>query len=339
MSELFTGGGLEAAASAASAPVAADTSVSTPTPAAADASSAAGTATTPPAASDGTTGTTTTDPAAQPQQTTPTPKGPIPFEAHKTALDNARLKATQEAEAKFAWTQTIPEQHRPTVSQFYQLLDTEPTQAVEVLIQQIAADPQHAPKLRSLFGKLLGGRNAPQPATGQPAVNNGTRGLPEPDAFGEDERGNRIPFYSAAVLPQVVEAIKRDLSAQFEREVGPLKQDYRSRQDREAQAEQKRTSDAWAEKEYARIAQYPHFTEHEQEIAAAMQADDTLGVQDAYIQIVIPKLQQQERKAVVTGLHDKANASGINPAHPSSAAQAPPRSFEEALARVPASAW
>lgn len=331
MPEMFTGGGLEAAVSAASADTTAaaeSTSVDS-TNAAADVSSAAGVATTGQAATDESTATTQVDPATQ-AQTTKT--GPIPFETHKTALENARTKAAQEVEGQYAWAKSIPEPHRQTVSQFYQLLDAEPTQAVEVLIGQIAADPQHAPKLRSLFGRLLGNRAANPQTSSQPA-NGG--GLPEPD-FRDDTTG--ASFYSAERMKDFVSAIEARITTELSKKYGPLEQDFRTRQQRAADDRAKADAASWADKEYARISQYPHFTEHQAAIGAAMEANPELGVQDAYIQVVIPKLQQQERQSVVASLHDKANASGINPANPATATQKAPRNFEEAFAQLPASA-
>lgn len=334
MSELFTGSALEAAAS--ETPASADTSAPDPSTAAAGALPAADADATRQAAPDG-----SVTPPADPNQAPKDKTGPIPFDAHKTALENARLKAAQETEAKYAFAQSIPEQHRPTVGQFYQLLDTEPTNAVEVLIRTIAADPQHAPKLRSLFGKLLGNRASNPTPTPQPngvAPNNGGA-IPDPDF--EDGQGNA--FYSAATMRKAFDALRQSITADIAKQYGPVVTDYRTRQQREQAAREEATAKqeaaTWAEQRYAKVKAWPHFEAHEAEIAAAMAADESMDEADAYVRIVVPKLSQVERQAVVTSMHDKASAAGLNPNNPASAVPGRPRSFAEGFAAVPASVW
>jgi hypothetical protein len=336
MSELFTGGGFETAAATLGTPTSAPTPPPASTPAAADASSTAGSATTAPAASaEPSPATTTAVPGTPVSPTTPTPEskppGPIPFDVHKTALENARTKAAQEAETKYGWAAAIPEQHRDTVGTFYRLMEGDPTQAVEVLIGTIANDPQHAPKLRSLLGRLLGTR--PQ---GQPSA---TGGFPEPDTEGVDDQGNRIPLYSAASMPKIIAAIEQRLEAKYR----PLEEDFRTRQQREqdaaVDAEMRRNAETWATQRYAQISAWPHYKANEAEIAKAMQADPALTEGDAYISVVVPKLSQQERQSVVASMHDKVAASSVNPATPTSGAPPRPKTFAEAFARLPAGSF
>lgn len=268
----------------------------------------------------------TTDPV-----TTAEPKGPIPFESHKTALENARTKATKETEAKFGWAAKIPEQHRATVGEFYQTLDTEPVMAIEALIATAANDPDQAPKLRSLLGRLLGNR-APveRPTETRQPANVGA--IPEPDF--QDESGNQ--FYSAARMQAALKALESRIDAKYANELKPLKTDLQTRSEQDLQAKQKAEADAWAEARYAKIGQWPHFKAHEGAIADAITNDPDLDVADAYIQIVVPHLSQTERTSVVAGLRDKANAASINPGNPASAVNGRPKSFAEAFAQLPA---
>lgn len=329
MDTTITGEAIGTAMSAAS--TASEPSVSTPDPSlvAAGASPAAVTATTPPAATEGST-TTVIDPA-NPQQTTATEKkGPIPFEAHDTALKNAREKTRQEVEAQYAWAKGIAEPHRQTVSQFYQLLDTEPTQAVEVLIREIANDPDHAPKLRSLLGRLLGSRHV-SPA--QPSAD----ALPEPDVIGKDDAGNDISLFSASSIPQLVAAIEARIAKQFEQKYGPLEQDFKTRQQRAAEAKRYANAVTDANAIYAEVSQYPGFKEHEQAIAAAMTTHDW-DIERAYNRVVVPLLGTQARKDVVASLHDKAAAAG-NPPNAASAAASRPKTMAEGFSQLPASAF
>lgn len=335
MSE-FTGASIASAMSSATSASAAETGadVSTPSSAAAGASPVEASSSTQTAATDGITAAPVAAPVDQPKTTTDVkPAGPIPFDAHKTALENARTKAAQEADAKYQWANVIAEQHRDTVGQFYRLLDAEPTQAVEVLISQIANDPQHAPKLRSLFGRLLGTRA--QAAQADPAQ---AGALPEFDAEGVDEHGNRIPLYSGNAMQKFAAAIEARIDAKYSKKYGPLEQDFQTRQQTAADAKAKADIDAWAQKEFTRISQYPHFAEHKAAIAQAMNADQNLSVQDAYIQVVIPKLQMQERQSVVASLHDKSHAASIAPSNQATATSGRPKTFLEGFQQIGASA-
>lgn len=327
MSELFTGGGFQTAAASLST-TAAPAPASDPSPAAAGASPAPASSSTQTAAPDGTSPAVPPAVPADPAQAAAKPQGPIPFDTHKTALENARTKAAQETEAKYGWATAIAPEHRDTVGQFYKLLDADPTQAVDVLISQIANDPVHAPKLRSLFGRLLGTRQS-QPGTPQ-------GGFPEPDTEGVDDQGNRIPLYSAATMPKIIAELERRLDAKYSQKYGPLEQDFQTRQQQQHEATAKAEAVQWADQEYARVSKYPHYQEHEPAIAAAMQADEQLTIQDAYIRIVVPTLDRTARQEVAASLHDKASASALNPAHPTSAAPTRPKTFAEALSRLPA---
>ena len=325
MPESFSGGEIASAMSAASAvadPVASP--AADPSTAAAGVLPASDPASTSQAVTDAV--SSTTDPT---QTTVEKPKGPIPFDAHKTALDNARTKATQETEAKFGWAAKIPEQHRATVGEFYQTLDTEPVMAIEALISTAANDPDQAPKLRSLLGRLLGNR-APveRPTEGRQPVKAGA--LPAADF--QDEQGNT--FYSAKKMSEFADALEARIDAKYANELRPLKTDLQTRSQRELQAKQQRDADQWAETRYAKISQWPHFKAHEKAILAAMDAGEEVG--DAYIQIVVPQLSQTERTSVVADLHAKANASSINPGNPASAVNGHPKDFAEAFAQLPA---
>ena len=325
MLESFTGETVSAAVSAAATSDATPASVPSP-PAAA--SAATDTTAIASAGADGS-ATTSTEPVATATKASPVPGEP-PAEKWPTILENARVKATQDTEAKYSWAAKIPEQHRQTVGEFYSTLDTQPVQAIEALIATAANDPEHAPALRSLLGRLLGNRAA-NPAT-EPRQPVGA--LPEPDF--QDEQGHT--FYSAAQMEAFARAIEARIDAKYATELKPLKTDLQTRVARAKQAEEQHRADSWAEARYAKVSQWPHFTAHQAAIFQAMQADADLDVGDAYVQIVVPQLSQQERTAVVASLHDKANAASVNPGSPASAVNTPPKDFLEAFAQLPAGA-
>lgn len=306
----FSAGDIAAAVDHAAAPA---SPAGTPSGATTGASPVSATATTGQAAADGSQTTTQTN-------LTPTAKpGEPPQEKWPTILDNARTKAAEEIRKQYAWADPIPEQYRQTVPQFYQLLDASPVDAIDLLFQQAAASPEHSVKLRSWLGRLLGTRSAPQ-----------TAALPEPDF---EDQATGAKFFSAERLAERDTALEGRIRAALENKYGYLEQDFRTRQQREAYATLHHDSQAWADKEFARVSKYQHFTENQQAIAEAMVADESLTVQDAYIQVVIPKLSQQERSDVVASLHQKTGAASINPASTTTAALPPPKDFAEAIAR------
>jgi hypothetical protein len=147
--------------------------------------------------------------------------------------------------------------------------------------------------------------------------------MPEPD-FEDQTSGAK--FYSADRLAEYGQALERRITAAFERKYGPVEADYRGRSLR-AQADES------AAKTYEKVSAYPSFKDHEKDIAAAMQADDALSVQDAYIQVVVPKLSQMERSQVAASLVQKTAAASANPAGTATASPRLPKTFAEALAR------
>lgn len=332
MPELFTAESV----AAASAPAPASESVSADASTTeAGASPAAETAATAPSATDATT-LPAADAAAVPLVTQPAKQGPIPFEAHKTALDNARTKASAETEAKYGWTKDIPEQHRATLGQLHALLDSDPTTAFDGLLRTIANDPRHAPALRSWFGRQLSMARGPQPnaqPSGQPQPQQ-AQSFPEADAEGVDDAGNRIPLYSATRMKDVVAHLERSIEAKFSTALKPMQADFQTRQQREQHAAAVQDAQTHAEKVYARVSAYPEFKTHEKSIAEAMSADPTLDVTEAYVQIVVPKLQQVERSKVAASLHAKTDAASLNPASGVLPAQGRPASMLESIQRA-----
>ena len=324
---VISGGDIAAAVSGTPAPSASP--AGDLSPAAAGVSPATATsATTTAAQTESSQVTTQTDPALT--ATTKAAAEP-PQEKWPTILENARTKAVTETETKYAWAKDIPEPHRQTVGQFYQLLDKSPVDAIDLLFQQAAASPEHSQRLRSWIGRTLGGKTA---RTDAPA-NTNADAMPEPD-FEDQTTGAK--FYSAERLAQRDAMLERRITAQLEKKYGPLENDFRTRQQQAADAKVKADADAWADKEYARVTQLPHWAENEKAIAEAMLADTDLSHEGAYIKVVVPRLSMQERSDVVASLNQKTTAASINPANPVTAAQGPPKSFEEGFARLSAGA-
>ncbi len=113
--------------------------------------------------------------AAMPNGSVAPPQGPIPFEVHHKALENARTKATTEAlrgispeqfNQMLGWYQRAAQD---TTGFLTETLASHP-QAIEVLtkaVQTLQAHPTYGPQLKSLAARALasarGGTSAPKP--------------------------------------------------------------------------------------------------------------------------------------------------------------------------------
>jgi hypothetical protein len=102
----------------------------------------------------------TTSPSTEPAK----PAGPIPFDVHKTALENARIKATQEALAQFdqqyGWAKQVDRgelEHALTVARKLNVGAGPEAfiSGLQELLTDGQRDPQIAAALRSFQGKAL----------------------------------------------------------------------------------------------------------------------------------------------------------------------------------------
>lgn len=109
---------------------------------------------------------TTAQPAPDPNAT-PDPsatQGPIPFAVHKTALDNARTKAANEAiqsyRQQYGWAEQIPQKTLQDFSHIANRMSQNPAAFLENYFQEAANHPQHGPAVRSWAARVLGSRSS-----------------------------------------------------------------------------------------------------------------------------------------------------------------------------------
>lgn len=248
----------------------------------------------------------TTDPSQPPA----TP-GPMPFAAHKTALDNARLKARAEVEQEFRTTYGDPQSIRQA-TQWFEHARRDRIGFVTNLVQEALADPELAPYITSLAGRTLGG-NRPQPpaqASAQP---------PAPDF--QDGQGNQ--FYSAKALQAREDWNKAQLTQEILSQIQPDLEQVRSeRAQREQQAVETQLKQTMTG-HLTDARQWPLFTEHEAAIKAALlqapltsghPAEEALLLRRVYDRVVGPHLRSHSEASVVASLRERANASSLNPA-------------------------
>lgn len=264
-----------------------------------------------------------------PDGVTPDP-GPMPFQAHKTALENARIKererVTQEFEQQYGWAKTADRAAIESAQQIGQMYANDRPGFIRQVMAEALADPNMAPLVRSEAARVLGQR-AQAPTT--PAVDL------SPDIPVMDESGQVVAqTYSHERLQQVVAKAIEDFAA---RELSPIKRDYQTRQQqaetqRMQQELQTATQDIYAEA----LDVLPNFKEHEQEIAAvfatlpATMAPDK-ALRAAWKQVVGGKLAHadQVRATQLTELKTKAAASSVNPASAAMPVTKRPTSFND----------
>lgn len=250
------------------------------------------------------TATTQPDGTTAPQQTIPpaSQKGPIPFEVHDRALQNARTNTRTEVESQFRT------QYAPILS-WAQRAATDRVGFLRDVIAEAAADPELAPQIASLAGRTLNGARMPTPAE-----------LPQPDF--QDGQGNA--FYSAKAIGQLVEHLKSSLKQELLGEVQPSLQAVSAiTAEREQERVAGQLKQTFASQLTEARSSWPYFKEHETEIKQALAqapltsghpAEEALMLQRIYHQIVSPKISQLEQDKTLATLKRNANASGLNPA-------------------------
>ena len=265
--------------------------------------------------------TETGEPATTAQESQPKPAtdkttaskkaGPIPFDAHQTALANARTKAVEDAKPtieadvkqRYAWAEAIEEPDRQELTALYRGLKTDLIGTLTTLIDNASQHPEHAKTLRSQAARLL---SAARRVQGDSASEDDE---PQPDIPLEDGRA----VYSAEQQRKRDAWLIQQVSAQFDRKLQPFQQD----RERAQQREQIHALHAKAADVLKKYADKPHFTEHKADILALMTQHPDMALGDAYAEVlttkVLPIASQKERAAVLADIHHKAGAGTLNP--------------------------
>lgn len=166
----------------------------------------------------------TTDPATTPQ-TAPSkaaavvPQGPIPFDVHQKALENARTKASTEALAKhretFGWAEKIPQQQLQQWGTLANRITTDPIGYAADLIREIEQHPQLGPAWKARQGA-------------QPVGRTDTTQSLDPDVEIRDDQGRVVGKTFSA--DRVTAIVQKAVSEAIGQEVQPLKAERDARQ-------------------------------------------------------------------------------------------------------------
>ncbi len=220
MSEELTGGGVSSgeSTSAASAPTSPDAALDA---AFSELSAPAEPAAAEPIAQSGDVPAIEAPQAVEAQPPAPEGKeGPIPFTVHKTALDNARTKAAQEAEQRF-------QQEYGGQLQVIQALQADLPGTLAQLLSEAVAHPQHGQAVLAHAARLLQGRRgtkAPEAVV-----------EPEPQADLQTAEGELV--YSAKQQQAREAWFRRQVLGDVEKTYGPIKQSFEQQQKERQQTE------------------------------------------------------------------------------------------------------
>ncbi len=267
------------------------------------------------------TGTGTTAPAAvsQPER----PAGPIPFDVHKTALENARVKATEEWERQYGWAKQVPQSEFQQIQSLSRRLASanpdEAVAAVSELISEMTSKPSHAAAVRSLIAKSLGGGRGQQPLT-----------MPEPDVEITDANGNVVgTSYSARALAARDAFIMQQVLAKVDEKYAPVVKTHEEVAAERTRLKEEAEANTFVSGFQQELTTYPGFTENKalvgQEVVRLLSAyapNDPRTNEPAFLEaltlraynrVVVPKLNSAARQAVVQDQIVKAGTTGVVP--------------------------
>lgn len=273
------------------------------------------------------TGAATTQPAdasattANSSTATARPAGPIPFDVHSRALDNARAKAVEEAQQQwrqqYGWAEQVPQQDFQQMSAWYQRANADPIAFAQELIAELNADPTHGAAIRSMAARALQQGRGQSSAGQLPVI--------------ELENGQVVD------LNQFRAQIAEELRAEYAPALKTAKElaEEKTRIANDAAATQ------FGSTLFGEVSQLPYFTENKAEVGAHLAqylarfkgqpgSDDPRFIEAAlfrsYNAIVLPKLATAERRAVLHDINNKAAAGSVQPGQTGTR---PPKSMDD----------
>jgi hypothetical protein len=270
-------------------------------------------------------------------------EGPIPFTVHKTALDNARTKAGQEAEARF-------QKEYGGALEVIRAMQSDLPGTLSQLLSEAVAHPQHGQAVLAHAARLLQGRRgtkAPEAVV-----------EPEPQADLQTAEGELV--YSAKQQQAREAWFRRQVLGDVEKTYGPIKQSFEQQQKQQQQTEAfnkyRAEADTRSKAQAETLKKLPFVEEHrsainarQQEIFAEMAQRGGVNPHEApmqawlqaYSEIVgkaLPardaSLQARTQQAFVTTAATKVRGSQSDPAASAPAQPRKARTPDEALDQV-----
>lgn len=238
------------------------------------------------------------------------PKGPIPFEAHDRAVNNARTKGKEEGAAewrqKYGWAEQVPQADLQRWGQTADRLLSDPVKYAEDLLAELESHPTYGPQMKAQTARRLASYRQREAATAPP----------QPDVQIVDANGNVVGMtFSARQLElrdqQVERAREERWQAELQRRTAPLEQMRAQAVERERRQQIEQSVD----KQLSEAAAWPHFKQYEQQVAAEVSRGASL--ERAYLTVfnrdIYPNLATHERATVFGQLKNKTAAATVSP--------------------------
>lgn len=275
---------------------------------------------------------TTAEPPAEETPQDETKKGPIPFDVHKQALENARLKAAEEAKQQLL--QEYQQQVQPvlTVAQaIARDVQSGTIDGLNQLMEEYAAHPTLGPQLKSWFGRMLSQQRTQGPA--MPSAQDD----PRPEADLQTSTGELV--YSAKQQQALDDWRDRQWQRKLQETIHPLEQTRKQQEQARAVYALQQQALQTATQTLAEFRADPDFVAHEAEVRARMEANPKLSLDRAwhavYREVVEPKKVAQQQQQWVQQAVKKSTGSTNDPAASAPAQWRPQRgmSIDEVLDR------
>jgi hypothetical protein len=168
--------------------------------------------------------------AAVSTSTEPTkPAGPIPFDVHKTALDNARSKAVEEWKQKYGWAEQVNQQDLQEAIRIAQLSTRDPIAYAQELINDLQQHPTYGPSCARWPRAALAQARGQQPQA---------ETEPQPDLPIQLEDGRVVHLYSAEQQAKREAFLQKQWMQSVQQELQPLKQTHEHLQAQRAELRQ-----------------------------------------------------------------------------------------------------
>lgn len=284
------------------------------------------------------TGTATTAPAQATSAGTPAPtdtttkQGPIPFDVHATALENARKKATAEWERDYGWAKQVKREEFQQAVEFARRVSTDPIAHVTDLIAELQAHPQHSQTLKSLAAKALSAGRSGTTST-----------MPAADVAITDANGTVVGYtYSDKGMAARDAFIVQQVLAKVDEKYAPVVKTHETLAAKQQKELDEAEGQKFAGNLIGELKTYPHFDTHKEAIGAEVvriigqyPPNDPRVNEPAFLEavtlrayntVVLPKLNTSARSSVLADLTTKSQANTVSPNSHSTAA---PKSYQD----------
>jgi hypothetical protein len=318
------GAALDAAMAAPEPSPSGDTGAPALDPSGAPAASPAAPDSTPPA------DPTAAAPTVPPVSGGPTP-GPIPYDRFQEVIRTRN--DIQKRLDGLSWAQQVPPDVGPRFAAMVQRFQGDPVAFLAELSAEIQAHPEHGPRLRSEAARVLGRGRA---ANAEPAPD---MKVPDPAAPG----GFHI-WRSAENQQAWLNWHRQQWTADIDKRLAPMMEVTQTVQHERELAARAEEAVTTARETLGELRQRPHFDQYRPAITARFKelmqgrADDAttakLALHQAYLDVVLPSIQETSKADLLRTLKTQATASTQNPASPTPAPVGKPRSWTEAFAQA-----